>query len=178
MQYEPSVAWMWGALYACYGGSYMPAMCYLFTKNGWEEGPDLIMWRRVGVSSVVTSRGLLIIGGDQESRETTEVVSQTGSRSSFPLSSKMQHHCVIKTSSSSAVLTGGSYTLKQALEYTGLDGPDSGVTSTDLPDLNTGRKAHGCGAYEHHGALVGFFSGVIPYFLYLDADCCWRCRGE
>ena len=148
MKYEPSVAWLWGSVYACFDTN-----CWILTSCGWEKDQELVN-KRMGCSSVVTSQGLLIVGG-WNSKETTEVVSQTGSRSSFPLSSEMQEHCVIQTSSSSAVLIGGSYTPKQALEYTGLDGPDSEVKSTNLPDLITGRANLGCGTYRHQGTLVG-----------------------
>ena len=134
--------------------------CIILTDSGWEKGPDLIQLREHS-SSVVTSQGFLITGGgNEDDQDTTEVVSRTGSRSSFKLSSKMYNHCMIKTSDSSAVLTGGSNTLSQVLEYSGLDGPDAGVTSTALPNLNFPRKNHGCGAYQHNGTLVG--SSVVP----------------
>ena len=144
-----SVGWLGGAVYACY-----MFKCFILTASGWEAGPDL-MNKRQGSRSVVTSQGLLITGGFHDSLKTTEVVSETGSKSSFQLSSEMQMHCIIQTSSSSIVLIGGSRNPSQVLEYSGLDGPDAGVTSTALPNLNIGRDRHGCGSYEHHGTLVG-----------------------
>ena len=118
-------------------------------------------------TSAVTSRGLLLVGGDY-SPTTTELVTMGGhSQKDFSLSPSRRDHCSIQVrltapqsvhsspqvDEDTVVLTGGRDSRPLVTEYSGLSSGQ--VTSRPLADLVTGRYGQACGSYLLAGEMVG-----------------------
>ena len=131
--------------------------CEELTKNGWKLVANTLEFRREHTSALISSEGILLVGGDG-SKNTTEIVPLDGgdSRKSFALETGRYYHCSIQVSDTTIVLTGGGTyetghwsmtdTLSLVTEYAGL-GTEGSVVSKLLPSLLSKRAQHACGTY-------------------------------
>lgn len=149
----------WGGVLACQGSG-----CLRLAGDGWVAGPQTIHPRE-GHSSVVTPRGLLLVGGSSSPTTTELLVEGEHSVDSFSLIPGRENHCSIQLQQNgytTMVLTGGYKTEKLVTMFSGLEGDT--VTFSDLAELNTGRGFHACGSYTLGGKemliVAGGFSGT------------------
>jgi len=133
-------------LTACGGGTIGSdtTNCIKFESGSWITLTDNLVYSRSSHSSWRTPSGdILLIGGlsSGDSGKTTEIVFQNGtSIRSFDLKSLTYEACSIELPEM-FILTGGRWTMTKAGQYTA-----SGWME-DLPELNEGRRQHGCGFY-------------------------------
>merc|ERR1719348_2788193 len=119
--------------------------------------------KRVGHSSWVTSRGLVLMGGWM-SDTTTEIVQIGGGEGvpSFNLKYKTKYACAISDdATNTVVLTGGGFhedSSKLVTRYS------LGGFEEDMPPLQEGRMDHGCGTYyREDGTQVMVVAGGMDY---------------
>merc|ERR1719342_1205532 len=129
-------------LTACGGGaSAIRRSCIKFEDGSWTTLTDNLVEERLYHSSWVSPDGDILLIGGQYSRTTTEIVYQNGtSIRSFDLKYRTEEACSIELPEM-FILTGGSYTLTTVSRYS-----TSGWME-DLPELNEGRRDHGCGYF-------------------------------
>jgi len=124
--------------------------CLRLEEGKWKEVAQLTekRWRH---SSAITSRGLMLLGG-QVSPNTTELVSleEGGTGELIPLDPPRLDHCSIQVSADVVVLTGGRDTEFLVTEHD-LSKRAAGVRQ--LPSLETGRRYHACGHYTVGSSL-------------------------
>jgi len=124
--------------------------CSRLEAGKWEEVAQLTekRWRH---SSAVTSRGLMLLGG-QVSPNTTELVSFDGDETEElkVLDPPRLDHCSVQVSADVVVLTGGRETEFLVTEHN-LGQRETSVRQ--LPSLETGRRYHACGHYTVGNSL-------------------------
>ena len=131
-RFDPSLNTWEDTLISCQGDS-----CDHLTPSGWQLWRQTLYSRVYHTSAVVTSQGLLLVGG-YDSPTTTELLPWEGgeSREGFTLQHERDGHCSIQTSPNTIVLTGGAYTDSLVTEYRGLDAGEE-VTSTSTRATTT-----------------------------------------
>ena len=130
----------WGnTVITCYDDS-----CDQLSPSGWQHWRNTLYSRKYH-TSVVTSQGLLLVGGLHSPTSTELLLWQPGqSREGFSLQHQRSSHCSIQTSPNTIVLTGGDYPSSSLVtEYSGL-GAGEEVSSRDLPPLLHPRYGHAC----------------------------------
>jgi len=129
-------------LTAC-GGDSVTRSCITFESGSWTTLIDNLIYKREDHSSWINpDRNILLIGGGLN---TTEIVYQNGtSIRSFDLKYSTSYACSIELPEM-FILTGGYYTSTTVSQYT-----TSGWIE-DLPELNEGRRRHGCGYFYNDG---------------------------
>merc|ERR1712223_2313763 len=112
--------------------------------NGWE----VLVEPRLGHTSAVLEDDLLLLVGGRDSPETTELVDLAKGKSmiGFSVQRGRRFHCSTQLTSDTIVLTGGLGTETIVSELSNLREPEPSLR--DLPSLQEGRRAHGCGSYE------------------------------
>merc|ERR1712130_271952 len=140
--------------------------CSRLEGGKWKEVAQLKekRWRH---SSAVTSRGLMLLGG-QVSPNTTELVSleKGGGGEVQPLHPPRLDHCSIQVSADVVVLTGGRDTEYLVTEHN-LSKRVTGVKQ--LPSLETGRRYHACGHYTVGNSLRLLVTGGYDGTQVLDS---------
>jgi len=140
--------------------------CSRLKGDKWEEAAQLVekRWRH---TSVVTSRGLMLLGG-QASPNTTELVSMEGggTKELLPLEPPRLDHCSIQVSEDVVVLTGGRGTEFLVTEHN-LSQREARVKQ--LPSLETGRRYHACGHYTVGSSLRLLVTGGYDGTQVLDS---------
>ena len=137
----PTLGRLQGSILACYETS-----CHVLSETGWQALATTLHSRRWHTAST-TSQGLLLVGGDDPSFTTTELVSaeEADTREGFHLLHERKEHCAIQLSDSAIVLTGGRSSLSLVTEYSEVDQQEA--TPRELASLVSGRYHHACGAY-------------------------------
>jgi len=131
-------------------------------EDGWTYSHTL-SHKRVGHSSWMTNKGLLLMGG-WLSDTTTEILPADGGEGvpSFELEYKTKYACSIPDlDSHSVVLTGGGFDedFSKLVSRYNLHG-----FVEDLPQLTEGRFDHGCGSYRRaDGTQVMLVAGGIDH---------------
>merc|ERR1719342_980004 len=129
-------------LTAC-GGDYSGTerSCIKFEDGSWTTLTDNLVEKREYHSSWVSPDGDILVIGGSGSFTTTEIVYQNGtSIRSFDLKYDTKLACSIELPEM-FILTGGEYTETTVSRYS-----TSGWME-DLPELNEGRRSHGCGYF-------------------------------
>jgi len=115
--------------------------CIKFEDGSWTTLTDNLVEQRRSHSSWINPDGDILLIGGYDSLTTTEIVYQDGtSIRSFDLKYDTQYACSIELPEM-FILTGGSVTLTTVSRYS-----TSGWME-DLPELNEGRRGHGCGYF-------------------------------
>ena len=159
----PSIDSWEDKIIACYGDT-----CDQLAPSGWLHWRNTLYSRRFH-TSVVTSQGLLLVGG-VESPMTTELLPWEGgeSRESFTLKHERKFHCSIHPGPDTIVLMGGFPSYSLVTEYSGLDAGEE-VTSRELPPLLQPQELLACGCYSVGDSQVTLVT-PCPLPLHPSAD--------
>ena len=141
-----------GTLLACYNLTCLNLNLTLGHDNqivGWQEAEELSKTRKEH-TSLVTSNGLLLVGGweapnSTELLTTTEEEEEEGGAGEWALEVGRKDHCSIQLDPTTMVLTGGFDTFDLTTLHVLTD---NGLLDFTLPSLITGRRKHACGAYS------------------------------
>jgi len=115
--------------------------CIKFEDGSWTTLTDNLVEQRRSHSSWINPDGDILLIGGYDSLTTTEIVYQDGtSIRSFDLKYNTKYACSIELPEM-FILTGGFDTLTTVSRYS-----TSGWME-DLPELNEGRRGHGCGYF-------------------------------
>jgi len=135
------------------GGEVHPQNCIKFVGGNWIPFTNLTQKRAAHVSW--HQGGKTILMGGHFSKNTTEVVSESGSVEGFHLKYNLSEACSIQFDEY-VIITGGLYTYTTVSKY------NSNGWVTDLPQLITGRRSHGCSHfYSNSNTLVYLVAGGI-----------------
>jgi len=135
--------------------------CDVFQAGQWEHLVNTVEYRDEH-SSIVTSDGILLLGGN--GTNTTEVIPPTG-EDAQPGTFDIRHgrdHCTIALSQDIAIVTGGTNTYDLVTSYT-----LPGGSPRALPSLQEGRWGHACTWYYRGQKKVllvvgGWWDGSDP----------------
>jgi len=141
--------------------------CLTFSSGQWVNSHTLTQ-DRSDHCSWSTSDGIVLLGGDMwDSQTTTETVRQgeLDSQPGFTLQYRTVHACSIHDiTTDTLIITGGNETKKYVTRYDVLGFVE------DLPPLNEGRYAHGCGAYlREDGTQALLVAGGVGHQGYLSS---------
>merc|ERR1711953_1070640 len=155
--------------------------CLTLTAEGSWDRITSLLEERYGHVSWASPSGTILIGGDGSgSYRTSEKIDESGTSSySFDLEYDTFYACAINLGSS-VLLTGGFFSLTRVSEY-----GEAGFIRY-LPDLNKGRRQHGCSHYEDgEGRKTYLVSGGWDYPDYLsstevllETGSAWTLTGE
>ena len=85
--------------------------CFVLSNEGNWTNQTYLVNTRTGAASVVMNDSLWITGGhynsDFEMFDTTELVTENGSKAFTPMPMTVMHHCIIKMNETHVLMTGG-----------------------------------------------------------------------
>lgn len=139
----------------CGGGPYMSGnrySCLHFTPTSevvWKHYA-LSVKRRHGHTSWVSSAGLVLVGGWNSPRD-TDIVNVPSGGGNFSLLQDTRFACAI-ADKDSTILTGGYKNATENMKVVARYNLQGHVEN--LPEMNLGRRGHGCGSYQSGGTMV------------------------
>jgi len=170
--------WLWGEwtgsslnvipstqeIVLCGGRTYHQTTCMKWTPNRWKTLDDRLKAGRVFHTALAVEDKLLLIGGDDGSATSTEVL---GEDLSYEIL-KQRHSCSIQDPKRNSVIitggTNGSAFISTVNRY-GMEG-----LIESLPELLTGRREHGCGSYfSNEGTVLLVAGGIDKSVRWLDS---------
>merc|ERR1711874_279780 len=166
-------------LSVCGGGGYTSTRtsCLTLTNGTWETS-KILQEERYYHSSWASPSGVILLGGENSTRNSERIQDDGTSTDSFSLGYDLSGACAINTGQT-VVLTGGYDSPTRVSELS-----QSGVL-TDLPKLQQGRYGHGCSFYTNEDNIktylvAGGYDGdfLSSTELLTDAATAWVFSGQ
>jgi len=132
-------------------GGYYPetkTSCIYYHEGQWKTNNWSLLYRRDGHTLWKRSDGIQLLGGRPfPLGNTSEVVTSSGSHKGFDLKYDTLDACAIPVEDF-VIITGGARTKTIVTKYDMLGNDE------DLPNLNVGRRSHGCGKFYSDNELI------------------------
>ena len=138
--------------------------CFVFTEHQWKPWTNMETARAFTSALQINPNQVLIIGGQEETRETrevletTELISSSGSEEGNRFPVTIARHCSFKINATHAMVTGGHQDGSKDASSTWFVDLTT-TTVTPGPALKTGRAHHGCTIFQHRTKSFGIVAG-------------------